>query len=85
MPTKSELMHYRLQAWLRENQCDEFEYLGERPDALGVPQHWYRIADHEVTVDQVEELELMDDAESAPLCNLQNIYRYEVTLHKREV
>ena len=34
MPTKSELMHYRLQAWLRENQCDEFEYLGERPDAL---------------------------------------------------
>ena len=49
MPTKSELMHYRLQAW------------------LGVPQHWYRIADHEVTVDQVEELELMDDAESEPL------------------
>ncbi len=53
MPTKSELMHYRLQAWLRENQCEEFEYL--------------RIADHEVTVDQVEELELMDDAESEPL------------------
>jgi hypothetical protein len=51
MPTKSELMHYRLQAWLRENQCEEFEYLGERPDALGVTQ----------------ELELMDDAESEPL------------------
>ena len=35
MPTKSELMHYRLQAWLRENQpCEEFEYLGEKPDAL---------------------------------------------------
>ena len=67
MPTKSELMHYRLQAWLRENQCDEFEYLGERPDSLGIPQHWYRIADVEVTADQVEELELMDDAESEPL------------------
>ena len=67
MPTKSELMHYRLQAWLRENQCEEFEYLGERPDALGVLQHWYRIADHEVTVDQVEDLELMEDAESEPL------------------
>ena len=64
---------------------DRFEYLGERPDALGVPQHWYRIADHEVTVDQVEELELMYDAESEPLRNLQKIYRYEVTLHKREV
>ncbi|SVE28027.1 uncharacterized protein METZ01_LOCUS480881 [marine metagenome] len=60
-------MHYRLQAWLRENQCDEFEYLGKRPDALGIPQHWYRIAYQEVTVDQVEELELMDDAESEPL------------------
>ena len=67
MPTKSELMHYRLQAWLRENQCEEFEYLGKRPDALGVPQHWYRIADHEVTVDQVEDLELMEDAASEPL------------------
>ncbi len=44
-----------------------FEYLGERPDALGIPQHWYRIADVEVTAGQVEELELMDDAESEPL------------------
>ena len=54
-------MHKRLQAWLRENQCDEFEYLGVRPDAMGMPKHWYRIADHEVTADQVEDLELMDD------------------------
>ena len=67
MPTKSELMHYRLQAWLRENQCEEFEYLGEKPDALGIPQHWYSIAGTEVTAGQIEELELMDDAESEPL------------------
>ena len=67
MPTKSELMHYRLQAWLRENQCEEFVYLGEKPDALGIPQHWYSIAGTEVTAGQIEELELMDDAESEPL------------------
>ena len=67
MPTKSELMHYRLQAWLRENQCEEFEYLGEKPDALGIPQHWYSIAGTEVTAGQIEDLELMDDAESEPL------------------
>ena len=59
--SKEELMHCRLLAWLRENQCDEFEYLGERPDTMGVRKHWYRIADHEVTADQVEDLELMDD------------------------
>jgi|TARA_A100000164_G_scaffold100907_1_gene88260 hypothetical protein len=67
MPTKAELMHYRLQAWLRENKCEEFEYLGERPDSLGITQHWYSIAGTEVTADQIEELDLMEDAESEPL------------------
>ena len=67
MPTRAELMHFRLQAWLRENKCEEFEYLGERPDILGVNKHWYSIADVEVTAEQVEELELMEDAESEPL------------------
>ena len=59
--SKEELMHQRLQAWLRENKCDEFEYLGVRPDAMGVDKHWYRITDVEVTADQVEDLELMED------------------------
>ena len=67
MPTRAELMHYRLQAWLRENKCEEIEYLGERPDALGITQHWYSIAGTEVTADQIEELDLMEDAESEPL------------------
>ena len=64
MPTKSELMHYRLQAWLRENQCEEFEYLGERPDALGIPQHWYSIDGNEVPVDSITELESEEVDES---------------------
>ena len=59
--SKEELMHSRVQAWLPQNQSDEVEYLGERPDTMGVRKHWYRIADHEVTADQVEDLELMDD------------------------
>ena len=67
MPTRAELMHYRLQASLRENKCEEFEYLGERPDILGVNKHWYSIAGTEVTADQIEELDLMEDAESEPL------------------
>ena len=54
-------MHQRLKAWLRENKCDEFEYLGVRPDAMGIDKHWYRITDVEVTADQVEDLELMED------------------------
>ena len=67
MISRDELMHHRLQAWLRENKCEEFEYLGERPDALGITQHWYSIAGTEVTADQIEELDLMEDAESEPL------------------
>ena len=67
MPTRAELMHFRLQAWLHENKCEEFEYLGERPDILGVNKHWYSIAGTEVTADQIEELDLMEDAESEPL------------------
>ena len=53
-------MHHRLQAWLRENKCDDIEYLGEYEDTLGIMKHWYRIAEHEVSVDCIEDLELVD-------------------------
>ena len=66
MISRDELMHHRLQAWLRENKCEDLEYLGFYPDTLGVDKHWYRIADHEVTVDCIEGLELVD-AESDPV------------------
>jgi len=42
------------------------EYLGFYPDTLGEDKHWYRIAEHEVTVDCIEDLELVD-AESDPV------------------
>ena len=61
MPTKGELMHYRLQAWIRENKCADIEYLGLRPDTLGIEQHFYRIGEHEVSVDLIEDLELVEE------------------------
>ena len=40
MPSTSELMHYRLQAMLREHNWSDLEDLGIRPDSVGVDQHW---------------------------------------------
>ena len=62
MPSKSELMHYRLQAWIRENKSNkDLKYLGYKPDSLGVKHHYYKIANHEVSVDMIEDLEPVDD------------------------
>ena len=38
MPSKSELIHYRLQAMLREHSFSDLKYLGVRPDSIGVNQ-----------------------------------------------
>ena len=40
--TKSELIHYRLQAMLRENSFSDLSYLGIRDDV-----HWYNIGGNE--------------------------------------
>ncbi len=53
----SELMHYRLQAMLREHNFSELKYLGVRPDSIGINQHWYSINGNEVPVDAIQELE----------------------------
>ena len=58
MPTKTELIHHRLQAMLREHSFSDLEYLGERKSyKSGELQHFYRIGDHEVPVDAITELE----------------------------
>ena len=62
MKTK-DLMHYRLQAILREHTFPDLEYLGIRPDSIGVEQHWYRIGKAEVPVDAITELECEEDDE----------------------
>tara|TARA_B100000287_G_scaffold152800_1_gene144407 strand:- start:519 stop:722 length:204 start_codon:yes stop_codon:yes gene_type:complete len=64
MPTKPELMHYRLQAFLREHEWDDLEYLGVRPDSIGVEQHWYRLGNLEVPVDSIRSFDCEEDVES---------------------
>ena len=58
---KSELIHWRLQAMLREHSFTDLRYLGVRPDSIGVDQHWYDINGYEVPVDSIVELEEDDE------------------------
>ena len=64
---KSELIHWRLQAMLREHSFPDLQYLGVRPDSIGVNQHWYSIDGNEVPVDAIEELESEEVVESDTL------------------
>jgi len=58
MPTREELLHYRLQAVLREHSFPDLEYIGERPSyKTGNMVHWYRIGKAEVPVDAITEFE----------------------------
>ena len=57
MPTKAELTHYRLQAMLREHSFTDLEYLGDLPGK----GHTYRIGEHEVPVDCIEDLEGVEE------------------------
>ena len=56
---RSELIHWQLQAMLREHSFseDDLAYLGVREDSIGMPQHWYSIGGNEVPVDSIKELE----------------------------
>ena len=61
---KSELIHWRLQSMLREHSFSDLQYLGVRPDSIGMNQHWYSIDGNEVPVDAIEELESEEVNES---------------------
>ena len=64
MPTKLELLHYRLQAILRDYNMPDLEYLGERPSyKTGEDVHWYRIGNAEVPIDAITEFEAEEDEE----------------------
>jgi hypothetical protein len=61
VPSKSELIHYKIQAAMRENIFaeEQMKYLGER-----CGHHWYLIdGQHEVSAEQFEEFELTEDPE----------------------
>ena len=60
VPHKSELLHLKLQAAMREHQFDETElkYLGVREIEEGAGNHYYLIANQYVgCVDQIEDFE----------------------------
>ena len=66
--SKSELIHHRLPAMLREHSFSDLKYLGVKPDSVGIDQHWYMIGDNEVPVDAIQELESVEtDDESDTL------------------
>lgn len=59
VPSKSELIHLKIQAAMRENYFkeDQIKYLGLNKDG----KHWYLIdGEHKVSVDQFEEFEIED-------------------------
>tara|TARA_Y200000002_G_C22264356_1_gene489351 strand:- start:334 stop:546 length:213 start_codon:yes stop_codon:yes gene_type:complete len=58
MPTKLDLLHYRLQAILRDYNMPDLEYIGIRPSyKTGEDVHWYRIGKAEVPIDAITEFE----------------------------
>ena len=71
MPTPTELLHYRLQAVLREHNFPDLEYLGDRPSyKTGEMVPCYRIGKAEVPIDAITEFETEeedDEDESASI------------------
>tara|TARA_B100001079_G_C16369737_1_gene496811 strand:+ start:258 stop:461 length:204 start_codon:yes stop_codon:yes gene_type:complete len=58
MPSQLDLLHYRLQAILRDYNMPDLEYIGERPSyKTGENVHWYRIGKAEVPIDAITEFE----------------------------
>ena len=56
---------------LREHTFRDLQYLGVRPDSIGVDQHWYKIGEAEVPVDSITELDSEEeDDESDTIWNL---------------
>jgi hypothetical protein len=56
VPNKSELIHLKIQAAMRENifEEDQMKYLGVREN-----EHWYLVAgEHEVPVSCIEDFEM---------------------------
>jgi len=59
MISRSELLHYKIQAASRENSWidDELKYLGEEEG-----HHWYLIkGEHKVKAEQIEGFDRIDD------------------------
>ena len=57
-----DLLHYRLQAILRDYSMPDLEYIGLRPSwKTGEEVHWYRIGKAEVPIDAITDLETEEE------------------------
>ena len=64
--SKNDLLHYRLQAIIRDNNMPDLEYIGKRKSyKSGKMTHHYRIGEAEVPVDAITELESEETEEES--------------------
>ena len=65
MPTPTELLHYRLQAVLRDYSISDLEYIGDRSSyKTGNIVPWYRIGEAEVPIDAITEFDTESEDEN---------------------
>ena len=65
MPTPTELLHYRIQAVLRDYSISDLEYIGDRPSyKTGNIVPWYRIGEAEVPIDAITEFDTESEDEN---------------------
>ena len=58
MQSQLDLLHYRLQAIMRDYNMPDLEYLGERKSWKSCEIfHWYKIGEAEVPIDAITEFE----------------------------
>ena len=62
MPSEIDLLHYRLQAILRDYNMPDLEYIGERKSwKSGEMVHWYRVGNAEVPIDAITEFDTEEE------------------------
>ena len=62
MPSELDLLHYRLQAILRDYNMPDLEYIGEKKSwKSGEIVHWYKIGKAEVPIDAITEFDTEEE------------------------
>ena len=65
MPTQLDLLHYRLQAIIRDYSMPDLQYIGEKKSwKSGEIVHWYKIGEAEVPIDAITEFETEEQDEN---------------------
>ena len=65
MPTQLDLLHYRLQAIIRDYSMPDLQYIGEKKSwKSGEIVHWYKIGEAEVPIAAITEFETEEEDEN---------------------